>query len=128
MVAFDGSEVSARALSLAKLHASSFKGATVVITTSLHGNIKEQLKSLETVERDLDRVKTAFDDDHIACITEVLSQEASAGESLVDFAKKNKIDEIIIGIRKTSKVGKFIFGSTAQYVILNSDCPVVTVH
>ena len=50
-----------------------------------------------------------------------------SGEDLVQFAEQNKIDEIILGIRKRSKVGKLMFGSTAQYVILNAPCPVVSV-
>jgi nucleotide-binding universal stress UspA family protein len=50
-----------------------------------------------------------------------------AGEDLVRFAKEEEIDEIYIGIKKRSKVGKFIFGSTAQYVILEAHCPVVTI-
>jgi len=49
------------------------------------------------------------------------------GEDIVEFAEQNKADEIIIGIRRKSKVGKLIFGSTAQYVILNASCPVVSV-
>jgi nucleotide-binding universal stress UspA family protein len=49
------------------------------------------------------------------------------GEDLVQFAKENGIDEIIIGVRRRSKVGKLVFGSTAQYVILNAPCPVVSV-
>jgi len=50
-----------------------------------------------------------------------------AGEDLVKFANENDIDEILIGIQKTSKVGKLLFGSTAQFVILEASCPVVTV-
>ena len=46
---------------------------------------------------------------------------------LVEFAKRYKIDEIIIGIRRRSKVSKLVFGSAAQYVILNAPCPVVTI-
>jgi nucleotide-binding universal stress UspA family protein len=50
-----------------------------------------------------------------------------AGEDLVKLADEKKVDEIIIGVRRRSKVGKLIFGSTAQYVILNAPCPVVSV-
>jgi nucleotide-binding universal stress UspA family protein len=37
------------------------------------------------------------------------------------------VDEIIIGIEKRSKVGKLLFGSNAQYIILEAPCPVVSV-
>jgi nucleotide-binding universal stress UspA family protein len=57
----------------------------------------------------------------------VLISDLEPGEDLVQFAEENKIDEIIIGIRKRSKVGKLMFGSTAQYVILNAPCPVVSI-
>ena len=40
---------------------------------------------------------------------------------------KPGVGEIIVGIVQKSKVGKLLFGSTAQYVILNASCPVVTV-
>jgi nucleotide-binding universal stress UspA family protein len=45
----------------------------------------------------------------------------------VAFAEENKVDEIIIGVRSRSKVGKLLFGSTSQVVILQANCPVVTV-
>ena len=51
----------------------------------------------------------------------------SPGEDLVNFAKENEVDEIIVGVKRRSKVGKLILGSTAQYVILEASCPVVSV-
>ena len=48
------------------------------------------------------------------------------GEDIVEYAKTNNIEEIILGVVRKSKVGKLIFGSTAQFVILNAVCPVTT--
>ena len=59
---------------------------------------------------------------------QLLVTDLTSGEQLVKFAEDEKIDQIFLGIIKKSKVGKFLFGSTAQYVILNAPCPVVTVQ
>jgi nucleotide-binding universal stress UspA family protein len=40
---------------------------------------------------------------------------------------ENQIKEIVVGVKRRSKVGKLLMGSTAQYVILKADCPVITV-
>ncbi|MFZ1202247.1 MAG: universal stress protein [Desulfobacterales bacterium] len=41
---------------------------------------------------------------------------------------EHRVDQIFIGIKHRSKVGKLLFGSNAQHVILNAPCPVVTVR
>jgi len=128
MIAFDGSDSSDRALELAKTHATAFENSEVFVVTSLEGDTQEQLNHLEKAEQDLSRAKLFFNDAQIKCETELLSQGVSPGEALVDYATSKGIEEIIIGIRKKSKVGKFLFGSTAQYVILQAPCPVLTTH
>jgi len=44
----------------------------------------------------------------------------------VKHAKEQKADQIIIGIKRRSKVGKLVFGSNAAYIVLHAHCPVVT--
>lgn len=46
---------------------------------------------------------------------------------IVDYAGDNDARYIVVGGRKRSPIGKAMFGSDAQSVLLNSDCPVVTV-
>ena len=82
---------------------------------------------LEEADRELDNLKDQFHAEGIVCESRLLVHDLSPGESLVEFAIENDIDEIFIGIRRRSKVGKLLFGSTAQYVILEAPCPVVTV-
>lgn len=43
------------------------------------------------------------------------------------YAADQEVDEIIIGIKKKSKLGMLLFGSTVQHVILEAHCPVLLV-
>ena len=88
----------------------------------------EVLRSdFENAERELVSRKNQFHEKNIACESLLSVRGLSPGEDLVRLAKEHKVNEIIVGVRRRSKVGKLVFGSTAQYVILNAPCPVVTV-
>jgi len=58
---------------------------------------------------------------------ELLLTPLSPELQMVQFAEKESIDMIYVNIGKKSKVGKLVFGSMAQYLILKAPCPVVTV-
>lgn len=71
--------------------------------------------------------KTVFDARQIPCETHILIRGLAPGEDIVQYAREKAVDQIIIGVQKQSKVGKIIFGSTAQYIILEALCPVLAV-
>jgi len=126
LVGYDGSRVAEDALKLAREHARVF-AAEVHIITSLRQGRELQKEDIEKAETKLDNLKLNFDFDKIPCETYTSVSYQTSGEDLVQFAKDNAIDFIYIGVRKRSKVGKLVFGSTAQYVILEAPCPVVSV-
>jgi len=45
-------------------------------------------------------------------------------EDLLEAADEHEVDEFVVGIRKQSPVGKMVFGSTAQNLLLETDRPV----
>ena len=126
MVCFDGSRAAKEALRLAKAHAKSFEASIVLVASMMKGTESER-QVIQKTELDLEYEKKACQEEGLTCESHLLIRGLSAGEDLVQFAEEEKVDEIIIGIRRRSKVEKLVFGSTAQYVILKADCPVVTV-
>jgi nucleotide-binding universal stress UspA family protein len=126
LVGYDGSAPSKEALDLARKHAAAF-GASVDVITSMQGGPGNRQEDIEKAERGLEWAKSLFADKSIPCMTHLLVRGLSPGEDIVDFARDNKVDEIIVGIKRRSKVGKLLLGSTAQFVILQANCPVVTV-
>jgi nucleotide-binding universal stress UspA family protein len=137
LIGYNGSNSSKKALALAQKYAKNFK-ANVHILTSLIGEqappeaaiwrsggeetaiIKEAKSHLEHAQKELTK-------NGITCETHLLIRGMEPGEDIVKFAKDIGADFIVMGIGKTSRVGKLFFGSNAQYVILEAFCPVITV-
>ena len=126
LVGYDGTNSAKEALNLAKSHAKAF-GASVDVVTSMQKGTESDRNDIEQAERGLEYAKSLFEKADISCNTHLLIRGLSPGEDLVEFANENQIGEIVVGVKRRSKVGKLLMGSTAQYVILKADCPVVTV-
>lgn len=127
LVAYGGGlEVDKAVMEVAKKYAKAFN-AKLYIATSMEKVSERERVDLQKVENQLAYVKETLEAEGIACETHILVRGLTPGEDIVEFAVDRKIDEIIIGIEKRSKVGKLLFGSNAQYIILEAPCPVVSV-
>jgi nucleotide-binding universal stress UspA family protein len=126
LVAYDGSNAAKEAIAVAAMHANALK-AEIILVHSMVGGPEVPRKDFEEAENDLDYEKSVLLDKKIPCKAILSVRGLEAGEDLVQLADEHKADEIIIGVRRRSKVGKLLFGSTAQFVVLNASCPVVTV-
>jgi nucleotide-binding universal stress UspA family protein len=126
LVGYDRSNVAEEALELAKKHAKAFE-AKVYVVRSLAQSPEMKLENIQKTERQLLEIRRSFREEGIECETEVIVSSISPGEDLVQFTKEKEVDEIVIGVKRRSKVGKLLFGSNAQYIILMAQCPVVAV-
>jgi nucleotide-binding universal stress UspA family protein len=125
LVAYAGeTKMDKAVLTLAKKNAKLFN-ATLYIVHSMEG--AKEVDDL-TMGSNLETLKASIIKEGILCETHLLIRGLSPGEDIVEFAKDNNVDQIFIGIEKKSKVGKLIFGSNAQHIILEAPCPVVSVN
>jgi len=126
LVGYSGVNVGRDLLEQAVKQAKAFK-AEVYVVTSLYGGSMTEMEVIKEAEENLVHAKEFLDSQDVKNQTHLLVRGNHPGEDVVLFARENNIDEIIIAVKSRSKVGKILFGSTAQYVILKADCPVISV-
>ena len=126
LIGYDGSNSAKEALRIAKKHAKAF-GAGVEIVTSMEKGTENQQQEIEAAEKGLEWAKSVFSDAGIDCQSRLLIRGLEPAEDIVQFARENDVDFIVVGVKRRSKVGKLLMGSTAQYIILKAHCPVVSV-
>jgi len=126
LVGYKGANIGKDLLNLVVGRIRAYSGEVFVVT-SLYGSKQTDPDQANEAERNLEAAKKYLDDQGIFNHTHLLIRGNSPGEDLVQFADENEVDEIVIGVKSRSKMGKILFGSTAQYVILKANCPVTSV-
>ncbi|MGB9499189.1 MAG: universal stress protein [Dissulfuribacterales bacterium] len=138
LLAYRGASSHTEGVRLTKEYAKIFK-AEVFIGTSLMFGDKDRPFALISSGKDrpfavvekgdmsanIESIEELFRSEEIPC-KRIIFERLNPGIAIVKYAKDHEIDLIIIGVRSRSRVGKMLLGSNAQYVLLNSHCPVLT--
>ena len=54
--------------------------------------------------------------------------DSSAEKAIIDYAKKQKMDLIVVGTKGMTGIEKFLMGSVANHVITYAHCPVLAIR
>jgi len=127
LVCYDETNEAKKALKVAQEHARIWNAKLEVVNAVIRIEPLKHSKVTKMEEKIEGEVKGILGGDDSPYEVQLLLTDLTSGEQLVKFAEDQEIDQIFLGIVKKSKVGKLLFGSTAQYVILHAPCPVVTV-
>ena len=126
LVNYNGSKVAKEALKLAQKHSGLLDAKLEVVNTITRSH-PLNYSVIEKAEEELKRqVWDILNGGNTDYETHILVNDMSSGEQAVKFAEENDINEIILGVKRNSKVRR-LYGTDAQYVILNAPCPVLTV-
>lgn len=94
------------------------RGSDVLVVNSSRRREGEQARELVDVRARLEDTGLGFE------VREVTGG-FDAAEDIVDAAHEG--DLIVIGVRRRTPLGKLILGSSAQRILLDASCPVLTV-
>lgn len=125
MIGYDGSDMSKRALSAAQKRAKALNAELHIFTSTGNGNSEKQKNTrLQSGLKEAEMLCAACG---IICQIKISDEKIPVAENMFRYAEEHQIDEIVVGLRKRSQIGKLIFGSTTREIILEAPCPVLTV-
>jgi len=119
LVGIDGSDHSKAALIEAINVAKNFSGSVKVITVYKQGMDKEAEKVLEEAEKYLKKEKINYS------LSSILGSNPS--RALVNVAKHENFDLIVVGSRGLGSAASFLLGSVSKKVVSKAHCDVLVV-
>lgn len=138
LVAMDFSEPSQVALDYGRDLARSYGGALYVLHVSDDVRWRYSLDMspvlLTSVQDDLEITARArleallTDDDRQLQVHAEVRTSPAVAETIVDYAKEEAIDLIVMGTHGRGVMSRLLMGSVAERVVRTAPCPVLTVH
>ena len=127
MVCYDESDLSKHVVKEAQKHAKVWNAELVIVHAVMREEPIKYSKLLEMEEQFESEIGKLFEKVDIQYNVQLEVDDIDVEQRIIKLAEREKVDLVFLGPKKRSKVGKLIFGSTAQYIILHSPCPVVTI-
>ncbi len=87
--------------------------------------MSEAIREVDRLPASVDAAIEVFEDAAVEYV--VHETVGTPAEAIIETAAELDSDEVVLGVSKHTPVGKVLFGSVAQAVILGSDLPVTVV-
>jgi len=137
LVAVDGSENSLRAVNYAAFMLEHFPESTVTIVyvDTLSAVLKKKGAEFPSnfdevrnnaINKALGQAEKAFADRKLPCKVKIL-EGYDVAETISDYAKENKYNQIIVGTRGLGNIRGIVMGSVSHKLIHLAPCPVTLV-
>jgi nucleotide-binding universal stress UspA family protein len=141
LTAIDGSKPSLKASTFAIDLANKFDAELIVLhvidprykeleiaISPRPGKFKEiATRVIENGEKIVETVRQKATEKNVNVKTDVISDFASVTQDILEYAKVNKVDIIVVGSRGITGFKKLLVGSVASGVVTYANCPVVVV-
>ena len=103
------------------------RGSTMIVVNSAKGGRDFESEEAVRIEEAMKQIREELEEAGIGFETRQLVRGMDVAEDLIAVAEESGAEMIVIGLRRRSPVGKLIFGSNAQTILLDAPCPVLAV-
>lgn len=103
------------------------RGARLVVVHSLRGGERDEGRQVIAYREELEAIRRRLIAEEIEGEAREYVRGQDPDEDVLDTAKAENAELIVIGLRRRSPVGKLVLGSNSQHILLGADCPVLAV-
>lgn len=103
------------------------RDAELLVVHSLKVGERDELEQVMSYREAFEQMEKDLDNAGIRYRLLEYARGNSPAEDLLQAAREEEADMIVIGIRRRSPVGKLLLGSNAQEILLGADCAVLAV-
>jgi nucleotide-binding universal stress UspA family protein len=103
------------------------RGAELLVVHSARGGQRDDIDEVRRYREEFERLEAQLAEVGVSYRLKEFVRGNAPAEDLLQVATDEDADLIVLGLRRRSPVGKLVLGSNAQQVLLNADCPVLTV-
>lgn len=101
--------------------------AELLVVHSMRGGERDELEQVLTYREEFEQLERDLNDEGVNYRLVEYARGNAPSEDLLQAAKDEDADLIVIGVRRRSPVGKLVLGSNAQDILLHADCAVLSV-
>lgn len=111
------------------VHAVHVMKRSEVVGAQSEGANRGEISNVEEIREEAAQVATeALEAATIGVESEAVGRIGTPADEIVEYAAEQSARYIVVSPHRRSQAGKILFGSVAQSVLLNADCPVVSVR
>jgi nucleotide-binding universal stress UspA family protein len=99
----------------------------LLVVHSMRGGERDELEQVMSYREEFEQLEADLQEADVRYRLVEYARGNAPAEDLLQAAKDEDADMIVIGIRRRSPVGKLILGSNAQNILLHADCAVLAV-
>lgn len=100
-------------------------GTRLLVVNAVSG--EQRIDPRMASDADLAAARTALDASGVPYDVQQEVGDGDGADGVLRAAERAGATAIVIGLRRRSPTGKLLFGSTAQSILLEADCPVLAV-
>ncbi len=103
------------------------RDSELLVVHSMRGGDRDELEQIMSYREEFEKLEAELAATGVPYRLVEYARGNSPSEDLLQAARDEQAELIVIGIRRRSPVGKLVLGSNSQHILLHADCDVLAV-